>query len=808
MDALLNDIRIALRLLRRRPSWTAAVLATLALAIGANTALFSILDAALLRPLPFPEPERLVLIHEASPSFPEMSVSYPDSVDWRQRTRSFVDVAVSRGVDVNLTGSVSPQRVHANQVSASYFGVLGIRPLAGRTFEEAEDRVGGAPVVVLAEGLARRLFGGAGSALGQSLTVNAVTATVVGVMPASFRIEGRPELWLPIAPAMQGSIAVRGNHPGITGIARLKPGVSFGEGRADLEAVGRALSDEYPGENRSVLPVPVPMQQRLTEDVHGALWLLMGAVVLVLLIAAANVGSLMLARGTGRMREMAIRAAIGAGRMRLLRQLLVESVVLGLLGGALGLVLAMVGVRILDAHRPESLPEFVALDVDGRVLAFTLVASLVCALLFGLLPALVASRTELHDAMREGDPRMSGGQHRLRVFLVVGEVALALILVVAAGVTSRALASLLRLDGGFDGRPVLTFRLSIPESRRRAPDEVRTFLDRLVTELRALPSVEEVSTSTLLPIDGPWETPFRSDTQAQLPNEKMQFAAYGYASPGYAKALGLRLLDGRWFEQTDDLTRPEVVVIDDALARDFYPGGSAVGRRLLSNDGKQSREIIGVVHHVAAYGLASPEAAHHQFYLPVAQMKDREGPQVPRSVSIAVRTRGRPELATAPVVRTVASIDPELPVYEVRTMEQVMGESLDAQRFATTQLSLFALLALVLAVVGLYALLSYTVAERTREIGIRMALGATPSVVLRSVVGRGLAWASIGLVVGTAGALLTNRLLVGIVSGVRASDPVVFVATLLGLLAFAALASWLPARRAVRVDAAESLRAE
>jgi putative ABC transport system permease protein len=807
MDAWLNDIRIALRLLRRRPGWTAAVLATLALAIGANTALFSILDAALLRPLPFLQPERLVLIHEASPSFPEMSVSYPDYLDWRQRTRSFVDVGVSRGADVNLTGEIAPQRVRANQVSASYFGILGVRPLVGRTFEEAEDRVGGAPVLVLSEGLARRLFGGAAAALGRTLTVDGTSATVVGVMPPSFRIEGRPELWLPLAPVMVGAISARGNHPGIVGVARLKPGVGFGEGRADLEAVGRGLSEEY-SENKAVLPVPVRMQQRLTQDVQGALWLLMGAVVLVLLIAAANVGSLMLARGTGRMREMAIRAAIGAGRLRLLRQLMVESVVLGVLGGALGLALATVGVRILDAHRPESLPDFVTLDVNGRILGFTLAASLVCALFFGLLPALVASRTELHDAMREGAPRMSGGQHRLRVFLVVGEVALALILVVAAGVTSRALAGLLRLDGGFDGRPVLTFRLSIPESRRRNPDEVRAFLDRLVTELRALPSVEEVSTSTLLPIDGPWETSFRSDTQPKLPPDKVQFAAFGYTSPGYSRALGLRLLEGRWFEATDDLTRPDVVVIDDALARDFYSQGSPIGRRLLSNDGKQVREIIGVVHHVAAYGLAGPEPAHHQFYLPIAQMKDSDGPRAPRSVNLAVRTRGLPELMSAPVVRVVAALDPELPVYEVRTMGQLMGESLDAQRFATMQLSLFALLALVLAVVGLYALLSYTVAQRTREIGIRMALGATPSVVLRSVVGRGVAWAGIGLVIGTVGALLTNRLLVGIVSGVRPADPWVFLVTVLGLLAFAALASWVPARRAVRVDAAESLRAE
>src|SRR5262249_40116770 len=282
MDAFLNDIRIALRLLPPRPGGAAAVLASLALAIGANTALFSILDAALLRPLPFPQPERLVLIHEASPSFPEMSVSYPDYLDWRQRTRSFVDVGVSRGADVNLTGAISPQRVRASQVSASYFGVLGVRPLAGRTFEEAEDRVGGAPVLVLSEGLARRLFGSVEAALGRTLTVDTTSATVVGVMPRAFRIEGRPELWLPIAPVMVGALNARGNHPGITGVARLKPGVGLGEGRADLEAVGRALSEEY-SENRAVLPVPVRMQQRLTQAVQGALWLLMGAVVLVLL---------------------------------------------------------------------------------------------------------------------------------------------------------------------------------------------------------------------------------------------------------------------------------------------------------------------------------------------------------------------------------------------------------------------------------------------------------------------------------------------------------------------------------------------
>jgi putative ABC transport system permease protein len=409
--------------------------------------------------------------------------------------------------------------------------------------------------------------------------------------------------------------------------------------------------------------------------------------------------------------------------------------------------------------------------------------------------------------MRQGDARMSGGQHRLRVVLVVAEVALALILVVAAGLTSRALAGLLQLDTGFDGRGVVTFRLSVPESRQRTPQELRDFFERMVTELRALPGVEDASYSTLLPLDGPWETSFRSDSQPQLPPEQVQFAAFGSVSPGYARTLGLRVVAGRWFEPGDTRDRPEVTVIDERLARDFYPGG-AVGRHLLSNDGKKNREIIGVVKHVAAYGVVGREPAVHQFYLATEQLPEESYGRWLRSVSVAVRSRTAPEQLQPELVRTIARVDPELPVYEMRTAEQLLGASVDAQRFATLQLVLFALLALVLAVLGLYAVLSYSVAQRTHEIGIRMALGAPPRLVLRQVVGQGVAWAGLGLAVGLLGAVATTRLLRSVVETVRPLDPLVYVATVLGLLACAVLASWLPARRAVKVDASVALRDE
>ncbi|HZJ54536.1 MAG TPA: ABC transporter permease, partial [Myxococcaceae bacterium] len=743
MTGWFADIRIALRLLRRRPGWTASVLATLALAIGANSALFSVLDAALLQPLPYPAPERLLLIGETAPSFPQMSVSYPDYVDWRARTRSFDEMGVFRGAEANLTGVGAPRRAKVIQASASYFHAIGVPPLTGRTFEEDEDRPGGTPVVVLSEALARKLYGHSGAALGQSLQVDGTASTVVGVMSSSFRVDGRPELWIPVGQKMVGRTAARGNHPGLTGITRLKRGVSFGEARLDLESVGRALQEEYPGNNKAVLPRPEPMQQALTEDVRGSLWLLMGAVVLVLLIAAANVGSLLLARGTGRMRELAIRGALGAGRSRLIRQLLVESLVLALLGGVLGVLLAAGAMRVLEAHRPTSLPDYVALALNTRVLFFALGASVVCALLFGLVPALLGSRTQLHEAMRQGDARMSGGQHRLRVLLVVAEVALALVLVVAAGLTSRALAGLLRLDTGFDGTGVLTFRLSVPEARQRTAQDLRDFYERLVGELRALPGVEDASYSTLLPLDGPWETSFRSDAQPELPPEQVQFGAFGMVSPGYARTLGLRLVAGRWFEPGDTREKPAVTVIDERLARDYYPTG-AVGRHLLSNNGKQDREIIGVVRHVAAYGVVGREPARHQFYLATEQQPEEDYARSLRSVNVAVRSRTTPEQLRPELVRTVARLDPELPVYEMRTVEQLLGASVDAQRFATLQLVLFALLALVLAVLGLYAVLSYSVAQRTHEIGIRMALGAPPGLVLRQVVGQGVTWAGVG----------------------------------------------------------------
>ena len=806
MTGWVTDARLAVRLLRRRPGWTAAVLSTLALAIGANSALFSVLDAALLEPLPYASPERLLLIGETAPSFDRMAVSYPDFLDWRSRTRSFEEIGVYRSLEVNLTGMGAPRRVRGVQASASYFGVLRVPPLAGRTFEEAEDRPGGAPVVVLGEDLSRRLFGSPATAVGRSLQIDGLPSTVVGVMPRRFRVEGRPELWTPVGPKMVGHTADRNNHPGLTAVARMKRGVGFGEARAELEAVGRALQAEY-SDNRGVLPRPSLMHQSVTEDVRGSLWLLMGAVVLVLLIAAANVGSLLLARGTARLRELAIRGALGAGRARLVRQLLVESLVLALLGGALGLVLAGGVMQLLQAHRPSSLPDHVTLGLNLRVLAFTLGASVLCAVLFGLVPALLGSRSQLNDAMRQGDARMPGGQHRLRVALVVTEVALALVLVVAAGLTSRALAGLLRVDTGFDGAGVMSFRLSVPEARQRTAQDLRDFYRRLVDELRAIPGVEDASYSTLLPLDGPWETSFRSDTQPKLPPEQVQFAAFGMTSPGYARTLGLRLVAGRWFEASDAGDRTPVAVIDERLARDFYPGG-AVGRRLLSNDGTRSHEIVGVVRHVAAYGVVGPEPAVHQFYLAAEQLPDEAYARNLRALNVAVRSGLPPESLRPLLVRAVARLDPELPVYEMRTTQQLLGESVDAQRFATLQLVLFALLALVLAVVGLYAVLSYSVAQRTHEIGIRMALGAPPSLVLRSVVGQGLAWAGLGLGIGLLGALATTRLLRALVENVRPIDPLVYALTLLGLLGCAALASWLPARRAVRVDASVALRDE
>ena len=804
MTSWLIDIRIALRLLRRRPGWTASVLATLALAIGANSALFSVLDAALLQPLPYPSPERLLIIRENSPSLEELSVSYPDYVDWRSRTRSFEEMGVFRIPEVNLTGVGAPRRVKAMEASASYFPTLGVPTLVGRTFEKDEDRPGGAPVAVLGENLARKLFGSPAAALGQSLQVDSNPTTVVGVMPRTFRVKGHPELWVPMGPRMVGDPANRGRHPGLTVVARLKKDVGFAEGRLDLESVGRALQAEY-AQDRAVLPRPAPMHQALTKDVRGSLWLLMGAVVLVLLIAAANVGSLLLARGTGRLREMAIRGALGAGRSRLVRQLLVESIVLAVLGGVLGLVLAAVAMRVLEAHRPSSLPAHVTLALDVRVLGFTLVASLFCALLFGLVPALIGSRTQLQEAMRQGDSRMSGGQHRLRVVLVVGEVALALILLVAAALTSRALAGLLRLDTGFDGRGVTTFRLSVPEARQRTAQDLHDFYEHLVTELQSIQAVEDASYSTLLPLDGPWVANFRSDSQPELPPERVQIAAYGYASPGYGRTLGLRLIAGRWFEQSDTRDRDAVAVIDERLANDFYPTG-AIGRRLLSNDGKESREIVGVVRHVAADGVVGPETARHQFYLPTEQMPDDHFVPYLRSVNVAVRSRLQPELLRPLIVKTVARLDPELPVYELRTVDQLLDESVEAERFATLQLVLFAMLALVLAVVGLYAVLSYSVAQRTHEIGIRMALGAPPGAVLREVVGQGLAWAGLGMGLGVVGALATTRLLRSVVESVRPLDAAVYAVTVFGLLVCAALASWLPARRAVRVDASVALR--
>ncbi|HEX8360797.1 MAG TPA: ABC transporter permease [Longimicrobium sp.] len=799
MSSLVQDLRYGVRALRRSPVFAAVAILTLALGIGANTAIFSVVDAVLLRPLPFQQPERLVNLWGSYAASGRTSTSLPDFLDWRAQLTTLGDVSGFTTASYNLTGRGEPERVKGVAATATFFRTFGAKPAMGRFFADGEDRDRAERVVVLGHGLWVRHFGGRPSVLGETVVLNGIPRTVVGVAPEGFRAGAAADLWVPLN--IDTEYPRRAEFLSVVG--RMKPGVTLQQVRGEMELIRSRLARQYPDTNGSIGVEVVSFQEDLVGKLRPALAAFAGAVGLVLLIACTNVASLMLTRAAAREREMAVRMALGAGRGRLVRQLLAESVVMGVAGGGVGLLLAMAGVAALKRSHAEILPRFGEVGVDARVLAFNFVLATLTGVLFGLAPALSAGRRELAGTLRGGGRGVAGagGTRRLRSVLVMSEVALALMLLVGAGLLIRSFARLQAVDVGVDTSHVLTARVSLPGSAYPEDAQRRALFERVLAPVEAAPGVTAAGLITGLPVTGGADY-LSFEIEGRPATEGVQQDAQPFsATPGAFAALRIPVRQGRGFGPGDNADAPRVALVSETMARRFWGKVSPLGSRI-TFDGEDPAgwmTVVGVVGDTRVEGPAL--AAYPQVYAPLAQV-----PQP--SVYAVVRTAGDP-LALAPVVRAaVREADPSLPVYDVATMDEWLSRAVAQPRLGTTLLAVFAAVALALAAVGIYGLIAYTVSQRTREIGVRMALGARPAEVMKMVVAEGMRPALAGMVLGALGAWAASRVIASLLFGITATDPPAFLAAALFLACAAALAAYLPARRAARLDPAIALRAD
>jgi putative ABC transport system permease protein len=808
MSQLGRDLRYAARTLARSPGFTAVALATLALGIGANTAIFSVVDAVLLRRLPYGEPERLVAVYQTLPSQGVTSngVSYPNYADWAAQTKSFEKLGAVRMHDYTMTGQGEPALVVAGTVTSNVFPLLRAAPLLGRGLVPSDDNAGAPPVTVLSEHLWRERFGGDASAVGKSVRLDERVFTVVGVMPASFKTPPNvppAEIWTPLAqdPVFADLREKRGGHY-LTIVGRLAPGVSSSQAQAELAGIATELARRFPKENEGWGVRLLPLAESYVAGVRTALLVLLGAVGLVFLIACANVANLLLARSTGRAREVAIRTALGAGRGALLRQFLAECLLLGLVGGGLGLAVAAAGTGSLRAWLPADLPRVGEVRIDARVLLFSLAASAASVIVFGLAPSLNASGTNLSGALREGSAGAgeSAAKRRLRRAFVATETALSFVLLVGAGLLARSFARLQEVPLGFEPSHVLTAGMSLPRSQYAKPEQWLGFYSTLVDRLKSDPGVESVAASLPLPLyGGGLNFAFKIEGRPERPGSDLT-ANYTAMTPSYFHVLGIPLLQGRLIGDGDVHGAPMVCVISSTFAKRYFPGEDPLGRRLdFGFRESVSREIVGVVGDVRRDGLGAE--SRPEMYVPFAQD--------PWWAAYAVvRTAGDPARLAGTLRSEVRALDPTLPVESVQPMTDMVSDSVAPPRFRTTLLGLFGLVALLLAAIGIYGVISYSVGRRTREVGIRMALGASRRDVLKLVIGEGLALTAAGLAIGALGAVGLTRYLASLLFQVGRLDPATYAAVAATLLFAGILACWIPARRAARVDPLTALRSE
>ena len=815
MHILLQDLRFALRQLRKSAGFTTIAVLTLALGIGANTGLFSVINGVLLNPLPFPHPDQLVTLHESKPNFDRGSISYPNFRDWQKDNHTFAAIAVSRPYTLSLTGVGEAEQVGVDFISSDFFSILGVKPIMGRTFATGEDEIGAAPVVLVNEGFWKRKLGSSPAILGSSLTLDGRRYTVVGIIPASFHLFHDYPVYVPIGQWANPLLTSRSAGLGMHGIGRLKPGVSVAQAQADMDTVASNLAAAYPDADRGIGAKLVPLKAQMVGNVQPILLVLLVAVGFVLLIACVNVGNLLLARSTGRAREFAIRIAMGAGPARLVRQMLTESILLALAGGTLGLLVAHWGTRAALSVLPAALPRAEEIGIDGHVLGFTMAVSLFAGIVFGLAPTLRTSRPNLQETLKEGGRGASTAHHRAQDIFVVMEMALALVLLIGAGLLIRSLTRLWNVNPGFNPENVLSVGVSFPPSVvTEKPDAIRATLRDLDRRLAALPGVQAVSqTWGAVPMDWDDEQVF---WPVGLPKPKseneMNWAIDYIISPDYLHVMGIPLKQGRFLSEQDKEHTPLAVVIDDVLARKFYPNQDPVGKRINMNDWAQPAEIVGVVGHVKQWGLDADDthSLRAQLYLHCMQISDDWMAMAGSfsSTRVLLRTDGKiPASEVFDSIRRMSrQMSSEQVIYSTQTMNQIISESLAARRFLMVLLGMFAAIALLLSSVGIYGVISYLVARRTQEIGIRMALGADRADVVRLVLHDGMKLAAVGVVIGIACAFGLTRLMANMLYRVSATDPITFVAVSLLLLLVAMAACYIPARRAMKVEPVIALR--
>ncbi|HKQ91190.1 MAG TPA: ABC transporter permease [Blastocatellia bacterium] len=804
MQSFWQDLRYGARMLLKNPGFTLIAVLTLALGIGANTAIFSVINGVLLSALPYPQPEQLAMVwcDNRRQGIPDDITSYPNFVDWRDRNKTFQGMAGMTSGTVHLTGVGEPEEIRAATVSINFFQVIDVAPRLGRGFTAEEERPGSDRVVILSHALWQRRFGGDPGILNKTVSLSGISNTVVGIMPPGFQFPENTDMWRPLAPNDGLRSARFGFFLPVVG--RIKPGVTRAQAQADLDVIANQIEQQFPDMAGYGVNV-VPVLEQTVGAIRRTLMILFLAVILVLLIACANVANLLLARAAGRRREVALRAALGAGRWRIVRQLLTENMLLAALGGALGVLLAWWGLRLLVDLSPANIPRLENIRLDGRVLWFTLGLSLLTGLIFGLAPALQTTQLKLSETLNEGGRSGSGGRSArlIRGVLVVVEVALTLVLLVGAGLLIRSFWRLQQVDPGFKTDNVLTLRLSLPRSRYTDGAQAASFFDRLQERLAALPGVVSVSSTTDIMLQRlATSSSFTIENRPPDPSEMSLELPFDRVQPNYFQTMGIQLLRGRTFTAQDGRDSPRVAIVNETFVKRYFPNEDPIGKRFTFGGGGPNAQwiaIVGVVRDTKRQGVDQP--IRIESWMPLAQSPAR-------SMEVVLRTTGDPLALGNAAREAVWSIDRDLPIPRMQTLEQNLSARVAQRRLNMLLLGLFASVALVLAAVGIYGVMNYTVTQRTNEIGIRMALGAQTRDVLRLVVGEGMILALLGVVIGLVMTFAFTRLMASLLFGVSASDPLTFAVIAALLFGVALLACWIPARRATDVDPMVALRYE
>lgn len=811
METLLKDIRYGIRASLKRPGFSAIVIFTLAVGIGASTAIFTVVNSVMLQRLPYRTADRIVAIQEMNQDGKRIQITAPNFLDWREQNTVFEQLAAIKTLNGNLIFSDQAERIDVAQTSANFFDVFGVGPQLGRLFVQGDEQAGHEPVIVLSDGLWRRRFGSDAGIIGRSLTLDSKTYTVVGIVPAGFQYPDKTEAWLPplkLAPELNERIEVTQNRAAgyLSAVALLKPGVSVQQAAGEMETITARLRQQYPDTNKGRFDKVVSLHDHLVGNSDTILWLLFGAVAFLLLIACANVANLLLANAASRSKEIAVRAALGASRARVIRQLLTESAIPALTGGALGLLLAVVGVFAITRMLPQDFPRLGEIGIDWRVLAFTLGVSVLTGFLFGFAPALHISRTDVQEVVKESGRGTAGSARssRLRHALIIAEVALSVVLLAGAGLLFRSFLRLQSVNTGFTSQQVLTAKLSPSGQQFRNLADYGAFYDELLTRVRAIPGVQAAGAISILPLSKGPTTTFRVEGRPILPLEKWVPTSFRSVSPDYFRAMNISIMQGRAFAEQDDENAPPRVMINQALAQRDFPGESAVGKRItlrntVVNNEPVWFEIIGVTANVRSAELR--EEAPPEFYFAYKQSPFEQ-------MAVVIRSTVEPESLAPSLRQAVTDVNRSVPISDIKTMDHIVSESVTQPRFNLFLLGLFSSIALLLSAAGIYGVTAYTVTQRTQELGIRLALGAQMRDILKMILGQGMIVIGIGLVIGLAAAFLLTRLMRSLLFGVGESDPVTFGAITLILVLVALVASYIPARRAAKVDPLIALKYE